>query len=648
MCGIAGILSSNLTDTIINQSSNQFSKSLNHRGPDSNGVWFDKDSGVLLSHNRLAINDLSPLGAQPMCSVTQRYVIAFNGEIYNHKELRRILEDEGYTFRGTSDTEVMLASIEAWGLLKAVKSFSGMFAFALWDCKQKTLHLGRDRIGEKPLYYGWIGNSLYFASELSAIEAVSPKNQLSLNNDALHYLFKFGYIPSPHSIYSNISKLPPSNIISFSLKNIGDNNGASLQEFWSLKDCAQKGLNEPIHSIDDAKSKLDSTLKNIISQQLSADVDVGLFLSGGIDSTTVTAIAQNISNTKVRTFTIGFPDKNYDESIYAEKIASHLGTEHLTLRIDGNDAQNTIPHLADIYAEPFADSSQIPAFLVSKLAKEHVTVCLSGDGGDELFAGYNRYLLTDKLWKKLQFVPKLGRKLAGSSLDAIPNGLRNAIVSPFYQTSQGLLDSKVQKLIGLLKSNDIMQAYDFLSSYWVKPDEIIKNSSVYSQYEVDTPNGMEFIDKAMFVDLVRYLEGDNLVKTDRASMAVSLETRLPLLNHELIELAWSIPVSMKVKNNQSKWILRQVLAQYVPDSLIDRPKMGFSVPIASWLRNELKEWAGDLIHSTKSNQHLNYKPILKAWNEHQQGTQDHSHQLWTVLMFLSWEFNSNRTSRLAA
>lgn len=648
MCGIAGILSKNLTETLITNYSKSFSAELHHRGPDSHGNWSDLANGVLLSHNRLAINDLSSLGAQPMRSMSERYVIAFNGEVYNHKELRGSLEAEGCVFRGTSDTETMLAAIEKWGLEKAIKSLSGMFAFALWDCKDKSLVLCRDRIGEKPLYYGWIGETIYFSSELSAIEAVSPTNSLTLNYDAMHYLFKFGYIPSPHSIYNEISKLLPAHYIKLKLGDTSHSKDNSLVQYWSIKDIATEGLNNPIQSVSEAKSQLDMTLKKTISQQLSADVGVGLFLSGGIDSTTVTAIAQDLSESNVKTFTIGFPDKNYDESIYAENIAKHLGTDHLTLRINGDDAQNTIPDLSDIYAEPFADSSQIPAFLVSKLAREHVTVCLSGDGGDEIFAGYNRYLLTDKLWNKLQYIPKFGRQFIGHALETLPTGIRNGMISPFYKNSQGLLDSKLQKLIGLLKSNDIMHAYDFLSSYWQKPENIIQTDSIYNNYEVDIPTGMEFMNKAMFVDLVRYLEGDNLAKTDRASMAVSLETRLPLLNHELIELAWKIPVSMKVRDNKSKWILRQVLAQYVPDNLIDRPKMGFSVPIASWLRNELKEWAGDLIHSLKTNEHLNYKPIIKVWDEHQKEIKDHSHQLWTVLMFLSWQQNKNRERRLAA
>ena len=649
MCGIAGLFSHELTTDNVGLYSRKLSVALDHRGPDSNGIWHDINRGVLLSHNRLAINDLSPLGAQPMHSSSGRYVIAFNGEVYNHKNLRARLELSGIQFRGTSDTEVMLAAIAEWGLIEAVKLFSGMFAFALWDREEKVLHLCRDRIGEKPLYYGWIGQKLFFASELSAIESASPPNSLTINNDGLYYLFKFGYIPAPHTIYTEISKLPPSTIASFSLSDVESVMGApEIHEYWSLSECVQNGINNPITSIDEAKIKLDQSLKNIINQQLSADVNVGLFLSGGIDSTTVAAIAQNISNTKVKTFTIGFPDKSYDESSFAANIAKHLGTEHTTLRIDGNDAQDTIADLSDIFVEPFADSSQIPAFLVSKLAREHVTVCLSGDGGDELFAGYNRYLLTDKLWKKIEFLPWNLRKLIGVALGAIPHRLRNAMLAPVYGESQGLVDSKIQKLIGILKSKDIMDAYGFLSSYWLNPDQILSSpASKYSALEDRVPQNLNFVNKAMYVDLQRYLEGDNLVKTDRASMAVSLETRLPLLNHELIELAWSMPLSMKVKNNQSKWILRQVLAQYVPDNLIDRPKMGFSVPIASWLRNELKTWAGDLIHSTPKNTYLNSKPILRAWNEHQSGMYDHSHQLWTILMFLSWQFNTNRNLRVS-
>jgi len=637
MCGIAGIITKNLNNDAITTYSQKFLDNLEHRGPDDKGTWVDKDSGLLMAHRRLSIHDLSTHGAQPMHSPSNKFCIVFNGEIYNYLEIRLELSAKGHSFKGHSDTEVLITAIEEWGLNNTIKKLIGMFAFALWDKSNKILHLCRDRLGEKPLYYGWVNGSFLFSSEIRAIKAVCPKNSLTISSNGLHGFLKYGYISSPNSIYSQIKKLPPSTVLSLPLYNLSNSTPEPVK-YWSLHDIATKGLANQIQEYDEAFNLLDSQLHTIIEQQLNADVDVGLFLSGGIDSTIVTAIAQNVSKHQVKTFTIGFNEKEYDESPYAEKIAKYLNTSHTTIKLSSSDARDIIPLLPGIYDEPFADSSQIPAYLVSKLAKEHVTVCLSGDGGDELFAGYNRYLLTKKIWDKTQHVPFLLKKLLSGMILHSPVGLRNTLISALYKNNQGSIDTKIQKLAGLLQFREIMDAYDYLCSYWYRPGQIIRMENTVDTRPILLPENASFTENAMYIDQLRYLEGDNLAKTDRASMAVSLETRLPLLSHELVELSWKIPLHMKVHNNSSKWILRNLLYKYVPKELIDRPKMGFSVPIANWLRNELRDWAEDLLEPLKTNQneYLNSNHIMQAWDEHITMKCDHSNRLWTVLMFLAW------------
>ncbi|MDT8283075.1 MAG: asparagine synthase (glutamine-hydrolyzing) [Gammaproteobacteria bacterium] len=640
MCGIAGVISLELTDGKAVRYKKKLLHALQHRGPDGDGSWASMENGLLMVHRRLSIHDLSSTGAQPMHSASSRYCIVFNGEIYNYLELSQELLSKGRTFRGNSDTEVLLASIEQWGLDEAVKKFSGMFAFALWDKKSCILHLCRDRLGEKPLYYGWVGSDFYFASELHAIEAVCPSNILTINRVALSGYLKYGYIASPCSIYEGIYKLPPSTILSLTRTQIALKDSAiQPHPYWSLLDTANYGLSNPITDFNLAVETLNSALTAVIKRQLVADVDVGLFLSGGIDSTAVTAIAQHVSPNQVKTFTIGFHEKKYDESGYAEKIARQLGTDHTTLYLSTEEARDVIPDLSKIYSEPFADSSQIPAYLVSKLAKKNVTVCLSGDGGDELFAGYNRYLLTQRIWEKIGMSPHFARNFLAALLEKTPVTVRNSIVSTLYKNNQGSMHNKIQKLISLLQAPDILSAYDSLSSYWSRPQQLVKGLSQEGSSAITLPRNTGFIDQAMYIDQARYLEGDNLAKTDRASMAVSLETRLPLLSHEIVELAWQIPLQMKVHNNTSKWVLRNVLYKYIPDELINRPKMGFSVPIAQWLRNELRDWAEDLLSivETGNDEHLQSAPVMAAWHEHQSGKYDHANRLWTILMFLDWK-----------
>ena len=659
MCGIAGILDFELSSESLELKGRQMMQSLFHRGPDEGGSWRSDNYNLILLHRRLSIQDLSASGAQPMLSASKRYCVVFNGEIYNFKEIASDLSKRGHQFVGHSDTEVLLAAVVEWGVAGAVKQFVGMFAFALWDRDNKMLHLCRDRLGEKPLYYGWLGKAFYFASELKAIEKVVSKDQLETDLEALSGFLKRGYISAPHSIYRHIYKLMPGTILSIPVAGDAasqqlppgyspwaDSSSVSPKTYWSVLNSANEGLSNLITGEDQVIEKLDDALHQSVRRQMIADVKIGTFLSGGIDSTVVSAIAQSESSEKVRTYTIGFSEKEYDESVYAEKIARHLGTDHLTMQVTPEDVLNVVPDIASIYDEPFADSSQIPTYLVSKLAREHVTVCLSGDGGDELFAGYNRYLWTQRLWSRLSPVPASLRQLLGRGL-AIPSpafwdymyqGLTRFRTDSFEK--QKLVGLKIQKLAGFMRQQDIYKAYDYLMSYWNEPECLIRGqlspgSHRFSDSYLDARN---FVDQAMYIDQTDYLPGDNLAKVDRASMAVSLETRLPLLSHEVVDLAWRIPVAMKVKNNVSKWALRKVLYRYVPQEMIDRPKMGFSVPVARWLRSDLKEWAEDLLASMDSDGGMLQKKIIETtWREHISGKRDHSHRLWTVLMYLSWQ-----------
>jgi asparagine synthase (glutamine-hydrolysing) len=658
MCGIAGLIQAGHNREQLVAKGKAMMDTLVHRGPDSGGLWHDEQQGLVLCHRRLAIQDLSEHGEQPMFSASKRYVTVFNGEIYNFKELATSLGQNGYQFNGHSDTEVLLAAIELWGLDRAVKQFVGMYAFALWDCREKKLYLCRDRIGEKPLYYGWLDDGVYFASELKAIVKIVSKDKLEIDYEGLSSYLRYGYISEPLSIYRGIYKLPSGSILSFDLNNSGakaftkpsnyspytDTNTNSPLSYWSLKGSANDGLKNVIMGEDQVITELDTLLQRTIARQMISDVNIGTFLSGGIDSTVVSAIAQQVSGEKLKTYTIGFSQKEYDESKYAEAIARHLGTDHLTMQVTPNDALDVVPNLPEIYDEPFADSSQIPVFLVSKLAKEHVTVCLSGDGGDELFAGYNRYIWTESIWKKLALIPLPLRKIMGQTLAMTSPSMWDHFyhivsrLSSNKKVSQKLVGLKIQKIAGLMQKQSVMQVYDYLLSYWEQPESLINfDKPEQIQKQIDSGlNSDNFINQAMFIDQNIYLQGDNLVKVDRASMAVSLETRLPLLSHEVIDFSWRIPVNMKVRKRVSKWVLRRVLDKYVPDDLIERPKMGFSVPVAQWLRADLKNWAEDLLHTMDSSSVLCKETIHRVWHEHQSGRYDHSHRLWTVLMFLAW------------
>jgi asparagine synthase (glutamine-hydrolysing) len=610
-----------------------------HRGPDSSGAWIDASHGIGMGHRRLAILDLSPHGYQPMTSQSGRYVIVFNGEIYNFRELRKLLQRD-VTFSGTSDTEVMLAGIEQWGIAEAVKRFVGMFAFALWDKRDSVLHLVRDRLGIKPLYYGHSNGTFLFGSELHAMRAF-PGFEAEIDRDALALLLRHNCIPAPFSIYRGVRKQRPGTILSFR----SPSDPPISEEYWSASEIACSGLSEPFQgSMDAAADELERLLREAIGMRMISDVPLGAFLSGGIDSALVVALMQAQSDRPIKTFTIGSDDAAYDESTHASAVAAHLGTEHTELTVTSSDALAVVPYLAQMYDEPFADSSQIPTFLVSELARRHVTVSLSGDGGDELFGGYNRHLWGDRVWRVLRWIPPSVRHSIGQLLESTTPAKWDhvyEILEPFLPSRlrHQMFGYKVNKLGSLVGARNTLDLYRRVASHWDMPAEVVIGSSpVETLLLSPEEESWEFRSQMMYLDLVSYLPDDILTKVDRASMAVSLEARVPLLDHRVVEFAWRLPRDMKIRNGQSKWLLRQVLYRHVPRSLVDRPKSGFGIPLDAWLRGPLRDWAEDLLDESRLAQEGYFKPreVRNRWHEHLSGRSSWQYHLWDVLMFQSW------------
>lgn len=592
---------------------------LTHRGPDSHNLWRCSTGAVAIGHLRLAIIDLSPTGSQPMHSRCGRYVLAFNGEIYNHQLLRLKLNKAKSFWFGSSDTETLLACIVEWGIQAALKATLGMFSFALWDKVLKKLVLARDRMGEKPLYWGWSNNTLLFGSELKAIKSYRGFDA-KVDRDALSLLLRYNYIPAPHSIYQGIEKLPAGHWVEISM---GQKRAdVTPKEYWSIQDVVQHRQTASI-SKEQAIDRLGRALKESVEGQMLADVPLGAFLSGGVDSSLIVALMQKQSRQKVKTFSIGFDDPAYNEAEHAKAVAKHLGTEHTEMYVTEDEALDVVKHLPRIYCEPIADSSQIPTYLVSKMTAKHVTVALSGDGGDELFAGYNPYRFGPRLWQCLRIVPLCWRKYTASLV-----------------AGWGLSD-RAAKLIKVLPACDRADFYQRLQSHWPDADLIVKEadtsgeSARCSNMQFSQLSDIEFM---MACDSVRYLPDDVLVKVDRAAMANSLETRVPLLDHRIVELAWQLPLDFKLNRGEGKWILKQLLYRYVPKKLLDRPKKGFSVPLASWLRGPLKSWADELLLPERLQRegYFNEPDITKAWQEHLQGKRDHAKKLWSILMFQAW------------
>jgi asparagine synthase (glutamine-hydrolysing) len=648
MCGLVGFLGGvgrvGEDEALLHRMSNR----LFHRGPDDGGFWCDGEPRIGLGHRRLAIVDLSPAGHQPMQSTSERFVIAFNGEIYNHLDIRSELEGHGRApiWRGHSDTETLLAGIQAWGIEATLKKSIGMFAIALWDRETKSLTLARDRLGEKPLYFGWQGEgeqaAFLFGSELKALKA-HPAFRAEIDRDALCLLMRHNYIPAPYSIYQGIRKLPPGCLLTVTRAQ----RAPVIVNYWSAADVAIAGCANPISaSPEQAVDELEALLKSAVRQQMMADVPLGAFLSGGIDSSTIVALMQAQSNRPVKTFTIGFNEAGYNEAVHAKAVAAHLGTEHTELYVTPEQALDVIPRLPSLYSEPFSDSSQIPTFLVSQLARQHVTVSLSGDAGDELFCGYNRYVLANRLWKKLSGMPMGGRRLAARGLTALSPARWNAMLGPlqgFLPSSlqQANLGDKLHKGAGVLASGCVDELYLGLVSHWDDPAKLVIGASEPATFLTgNAPKlaGLDEIQRMMALDTLTYLPDDILVKVDRAAMGVSLESRVPFLDHRVVEFAWRLPQSMKLREGVGKWVLRQVLYRHVPKALIERPKMGFGVPIDAWLRGPLKDWAEALLDESRLKREgfFHPAPIRQKWAEHLSGVRNWQNHLWDVLMFQAW------------
>jgi len=645
MCGFTGYLSdinnkTSYSDSVIKD----MADTIVHRGPDSEGFWKDDLDGIVMGFRRLAILDISPNGNQPMISNSGQFIIVFNGEIYNHLSLRKEIDllRAHQNWLSSSDTETLLCGFDLWGIEKTIKKCTGMFAFAVWCRKNKKLILGRDRLGEKPLYYGWQGGNgnkvFLFGSELKSLQK-HPHFQKEINRDSLSSFLRHSYIPAPSSIYKNIYKLLPGHLLIIS----ADTNDHSMIQYWSSSDSILSETNQTHFAKDlDAVDALENTLLSSVKQQMIADVPIGAFLSGGIDSSLIVSLMQQQSMQKIKTFTIGFNHKNFNEAEHAKAISLMLNTDHSELYIDSQDLLDVIPKLPELYDEPFGDSSQIPTFLISNFAKQRVTVALSGDGGDELFCGYNRYKVTDQYWKTLKLLPiPLRKTIARAILKISPNKIETVLNFLKLGSQYSNLSDKLYKGSNVLASKNILDLYTGLISSCKNPNSIVidgaeSNPLLLSQFK--KYDGINDVSLMMLTDLLTYLPDDILTKVDRAAMGVSLETRVPMLDHQVVEFALKLPLKYKLRGNQTKWILRELLYRKVPKELIERPKSGFAIPIGFWLRNSLKDWADDLLNEEIIKKQGFFQPtqIRDRWNQHLLGTHNWEHFLWNVLMFQTW------------
>jgi asparagine synthase (glutamine-hydrolysing) len=641
MCGLTGFLdpSRRDDDDCLNATVLAMADTLHRRGPDDRGAWVDRDAGVALGFRRLAIVDLTPEGHQPMLSAGGRYVLVFNGEVYNHEELRHELQGSGSVFRGRSDTEVMLAAFERWGLVRSLERFVGMYAFAVWDRAERTLHLARDRMGEKPLYYGWSNGVFFFGSELKALRA-HPEFSAEVDRDALALFMRFGYVPSPHSILRGIHKLLPGTCLSLE----ADRPAASpaAVEYWSARRVLESGADgysdaSPAELTD----RLEGLLRDSVRGQMVADVPLGAFLSGGIDSSTIVALMQAQSARPVKTFTIGFEERDFDEAPQSRAVAAHLGTDHTELYITPDETLRVIPELGQLFDEPFADWSSIPTFLVARLARREVTVSLSGDGGDELFGGYPWYGRTPRIWSRIHRVPRLLRRVAARAATALA-GLPGGRTLAARATGHRLTHDRVLKFAELLEGSESPEdVHRLLTSQWFERPGIVlgvNGSSMPPTRWDERPSRGDVATRLMLLDAQTYLTDDIMAKVDRTCMGVSLESRAPLLDHRIVEFALRLPADLKIRDGRGKWLLREVLDRHVPRSLIERPKAGFDPPVGLWLRGPLRDWAATYLDPSRIRQGglLDTEPIGRIWSEHCQGQRDWSQPIWNVLMFQCW------------
>ena len=657
MCGITGIFG-NLRKDEFEHSIYRMSASLIHRGPDDTGAWIDEKENIAFGHQRLSIIDLSSAGHQPMVSPCGRFTVVFNGEIYNHLQLREKLENSEFSqsWHGHSDTETLVAAFSQWGIEKTLQNLVGMFAIAVWDRNVKKLFLIRDRFGEKPLYYGWNQGVFIFGSELKALRAYKDFNN-PIDRNVLSLYMQYMYIPTPYSIFKYIYKLEPGCILQIDKRGLSKSpekapfsplsaQGISVKQWYSFSSIANSGQKNLIEDENEAVRLLERTLLESVHSQLITDVPLGAFLSGGVDSSIIVSLMQKISNHPVKTFTIGFEEGGFNEANYAKEVAKHLGTDHHELYVTANDTFKVIPNLHNLYDEPFADSSQIPTFLVSKMAKQHVTVALSGDAGDELFGGYNRYLWGERIWSKLKWLSPSLRQTFGGAILKLPtsawNTVGNLLPNRYSVASMG---DKVHRMAYRLKTvNSLDEMYHSLVTEDYKDECLVHKSNNDLILKTRLTNiGLvagisESEQRMMLWDSLTYLPDDILTKVDRASMGVSLETRIPFLDYRVAELAWRFPLSMKIKNGQGKWPVRQVLYKYVPKELIERPKAGFATPVGQWIREPLRDWAEELLDESRIQRegYLNAEPIRKMWDQHLSESYDWTPRLWAVLMFQAW------------
>jgi asparagine synthase (glutamine-hydrolysing) len=639
MCGVVGFWAARAFPFEPAAELRKMAAALAHRGPDDEGTFWDGAAGIGLGHRRLSIIDLSAEGHQPMESASGRYVIVFNGEVYNFRAIRAELEGGAGapSFRGHSDTEVMLAAIETFGVVRAVERFVGMFAFALWDRRERRLHLVRDRLGVKPLYYGFAGGRLVFGSELNAL-AVSHGFSRDIDPSALAAYLRYGYVPSPHGIYRAVRKVAPGSVVTFRAPEPA---AAEHVRYWSAADVATQGIRSPLACSDDeAIRELERLIDDAVGLRMVADVPLGAFLSGGVDSSTVVARMQALSARPVRTFSIGFADANYDESRAAEAVARHLGTDHTALTVTDEEVLPLVPKMAEVYDEPFADSSQLPTYVVSQLARKDVTVALSGDGGDELFGGYNRHVWGPRLWAALRRVPVPARRAVRAALFRLSPEQWDRVFAALGPAAPRvrLAGNKVHKLSGALLASSVGEMYRTLASRWDNPGALLVSQAEEARNPLLDARLETASDSMMLWDAVSYLPDDIMTKVDRASMAVSLEAREPLLDHRLFEFAWRLPREMKIRDGETKWLLRRVLYRSVPEGLVNRPKMGFAVPIGQWLRGPLREWAEELLRPSALAIEglLDGNRVQGAWREHLSGRRNLGEELWTIIAFEAW------------